>query len=79
MLRDLERFRDSMSGLSRTRQASHSLGWFIEQRPCPRRQRHSGHPSEVVETSLRQSLLFDGGVPEDQVDRLFAAMFPPRK
>ncbi|MBE1580402.1 helix-turn-helix transcriptional regulator [Amycolatopsis roodepoortensis] len=90
VLWELQRFRDmaAVGTISLTRQAGHALGWFIEQ--APKRApalfgaivRDAGRtleiPAEVVEKSLRKSLMIDGGMPEKRVDDFFAVTFPPQ-
>ncbi|SFW11893.1 hypothetical protein [Amycolatopsis australiensis] len=92
VLWELQRFRDTMSvvgHVSLTRQAGHALGWFIEQAPgrVPALfgaiVRHAKDdldiPADVVEKSLRQSLMSHGGMPPERVDEFFAVTFPPQK
>lgn len=92
VLWDLQRFRGTQSvvgHISLTRQAGHALGWFIEQAPDRVAALFGALvrdaddtldiPAEVVEKSLRQSLMHDGGIGKEQLDRLFAATFPPQK
>ncbi|QXV63529.1 hypothetical protein CVV72_40935 (plasmid) [Amycolatopsis sp. TNS106] len=79
----------AMGVISLTRQTGHSLGWFLEQ--APKRAsalfgaivRDAGNtlkiPAEVVEKSLRKSLMLDGGMSKQRVDEFFAVAFPPHK
>uniref|UniRef100_UPI003F496A21 helix-turn-helix transcriptional regulator n=1 Tax=Amycolatopsis sp. CA-293810 TaxID=3239926 RepID=UPI003F496A21 len=93
VLWELQYFRDTMAMagyIGLTRQTGHALGWFIEQAPGRASGlfgaivRDAGNdplniPAEVVEKSLRKSLMLDGGIPAERLDDFFAVTFPPQK